>query len=163
MSKMILFGTLRRDVMVLGVFDSDDDNDPAAEATKAVEQGRAQTAFTVLAESFASASDVNWGNPDTHTVGRTEPASSVPALNPATGGEDDPRHDEQEVLDESDAAPVTSIRENIVLEANAGAKGPNTGANPDSTPTDPATLGKVPGSKETDAKAAIDANVEKTK
>lgn len=132
MSKVLLFGYLRRDVMLLGVYDLSDSSDPTDVSTvaqTAVEQGRAQTAWTITVDSFATASDVKWANPDGHTVtGHHETASSVPALNPLNG--------EQETTDLTrDMSDAVTVKENI---ANVDQADPvDTGRNSDQTPTEP--------------------------
>jgi hypothetical protein len=154
----ILFGYLRRDLMYLGNDANHTEDNPwdsEEQVNLAVKQGRAQIAFVVEAEAFASASDVNWANPDTHVVtGRSERPSSVPALNP--------HHGEQEQLSEEGASPETTIRENIREHSENSPKGPNTGTNPDGTPAP--NDGKVPDDKanqSTDSKqAAIDKALE---
>lgn len=162
----ILFGRLRRDTMILN--SGEDASALEKEAEEAVRTGRMQETFLVACSAYFTASAIAW-DPE----GNSGEASSVPPLNP--GGPED----EQERTDQKGAREMTSIpkeREAIAAESPVG---PDTGSNPDLTPTGAARsqaeleAGKESGSVERAeqkqaeaAKAktsAFDAEIEKVK
>lgn len=108
----VLFGQLRRDVMVLGKFNFEADAETAAET--AVKEGRAQEAFVVPTLSYFTASGRNWQATD---FGIAHEASRGVPLNPNAG--------EQEAQDDPNAQPAESISGNIKanIEAQQAASG----------------------------------------
>jgi hypothetical protein len=126
----VLFGRLRRDTMILLV-DAQGELDMEKEAEKAVREGRAQEAFVVEASSYFTASDINWDPEGTNA--RSAPAS-VPPLNPGAG--------EQETTDQSSAVPATTLQQEREAVAKDSPSGPDTGHNPDLTPTGKARTDK---------------------
>lgn len=126
-TKFVLIGYLRKDLYFFDALTGDEDNFSTA-AEDAVKQGRAQSAFVLKAEQWATASEIAWDNPDQHHVSAvSERPSSVPPLNPGAG--------EQESLDKPADVVLTSLRDERAKNAEESPKGPDTGTNPDGTPS----------------------------
>lgn len=125
----ILLGKLRRDVMIL---ETNDDLDHLQQTgAEAVATGRAQEAFIIPCEAFYLASDHNWSGIDTpaaHIVG-LDSSTQSPPLNPLSGEQPPPP-----ILQQSNL-PGETILGNKQAISDAGAKGPDTGSNPDLTPS----------------------------
>lgn len=116
----ILFGKLRRDVMILAhSAEGDDATDMKEAAEAAIRQGRAEEVFVVEASFYMAASGIAWGNIDAPIERAQELPSSVPLLNPGSSSA-------QESLDVPDVE-VTSVRNEIRKAAEDGPKGPDTG------------------------------------
>lgn len=120
----ILFGRLRRDIMLLGT-DADGETDLVQIAKDAVSQGRAAEAFIVEASAYFTEASISWDPEGTNLASEV---ASIPPLNPGQG-------EQESVDDPQPEGGFRTVKGNQDERNTTAPKGVDTGANPDGTPT----------------------------
>lgn len=125
-ARFICLGALRRDTMILG--SSEDQEEMAKLGEEAVKQGRASETFVLAVIAYNSETHQNWRNPDFFAIG-TPTAGEVAGGIPGQGGPDEkaqlpllnPGAGPQQTDEDPNKSPLplTSIREEAQRESEA--------------------------------------------